>query len=412
MGLFAIVFFFFVPLLYVPLGPRLSHVPSQPSDYRPWLGTAASFNFIGLLCFFAVRTWADGVVACPRRIWVFSPRRFYSVAAIALAVSFLAQVYFVVRIGGVSNLMSRETDLSGMGIFFLFSESFPALLFCIVLIHLRINKQLHRSTALMLFLVCVSLAFVFAGLRGSRSNFLNSVMIMAVVLNYQGFWISKRSLIIALIPLSMFLVVYALFKQLRNDFGKINSVESYVALSEKTGRDWKGVLLGDIGRANIEALTCYRLENKYGYKFAYGSTYLGAACVLLPRVIRPEIRTTKVASSDLLYGMGAYSAAGDSRRESTRIFGLAGEAMLNFGYWGIPVVFSIAGYAVSKTRSFFMNLPVSDMRVFLYPMFLRVIITIWHLDVVNMVFAIVKNSGFIFIVIFLISDRVTLRSRK
>ena len=77
---------------------------------------------------------------------------------------------------------------------------------------------------------------------------------------------------------------------------------------------------------------------------------------------RPQ---TKIeVGTEALYGAGTFSA-GDFW--SSRQYGLAGEALLNFGPLGVPFAFLLLAFVASWIRSFWLTLQPYDARWFIVP---------------------------------------------
>ncbi|QDV65129.1 hypothetical protein Mal65_42990 [Crateriforma conspicua] len=369
----------------------------------------ASFNALGLLAYYSARALTDLAKPGRGKSWQVCPERFFVVAPLLLSLSLAAQALFLVRVGGLGAVVTKEANLSGMGILFLFSESFPYLLFVSIVLYFRIDgRKIPSGILLGLFLATILLMFAFGGLRGSRSNFLAGVISIATLMHYTQQRIRRRWLIMSAIPIFAFLVVYGVYKSLRHKIVEVESLEEFSEVSSTHNRTWQGMIIGDIGRSSIEAYTLYKLSTGDDYEYAKGSTYLAAVTLLAPRSLRPPLRTSTIAGTDLLYGMGSYTGYGKGAVRSTRIFGVAGEAMLNFGPWFIPVAFFLVGIVMSRSRAFVRNTPLCDMRFLAYPFVFRVLLTIWMLDQANVVFALFKNGAFPLLFVILVSRRQAL----
>ena len=116
-------------------------------------------------------------------------------------------------------------------------------------------------------------------------------------------------------------------------------------------------LLGDLGRADMQAYVLYRLsrpENDFSY--ALGRTYFGAAITVIPGPLWRDRQPSKVKEVwDILYGAKTFEqefgrTAFSDRPITTRIFGLAGETMANFGPYAVPLAFSVLGLCVGWSR--------------------------------------------------------------
>jgi len=86
------------------------------------------------------------------------------------------------------------------------------------------------------------------------------------------------------------------------------------------------------------------MENPGSYQLAKGGTYAMSLLTFIPRGIWPtKPKNPKLEVGSAILG---YSPL----RESTRQYGLAGESMLNFNYYGIIPVFILYGLAVAGSE--------------------------------------------------------------
>ncbi|GAA3607335.1 hypothetical protein GCM10022236_06430 [Microlunatus ginsengisoli] len=105
-------------------------------------------------------------------------------------------------------------------------------------------------------------------------------------------------------------------------------------MSAETGRTFELLLLEDFGRAGTQSLVIDRLGS--GGELSWGATYIGDVIRLAPDAIAPTPDDDKVAAgTELLNGAGSYAVG----ERSSRIYGLAGEGMINFGLVGGIVAF-------------------------------------------------------------------------
>ena len=137
----------------------------------------------------------------------------------------------------------------------------------------------------------------------------------------------------------------------------------------QTGRSIQALLLGDLARSDVQAYLLYRLYGgERNYKFAWGRTYLGAAASVVPSWIWPNRPETKVREgTEIQYGIypGAHTSL-----VSTRQYGFAGEAMLNFGPAAVPIFFAAFGAFVGLLRRFLRSWTYPDARLLFLPFLL------------------------------------------
>src|SRR5262249_21650695 len=101
-------------------------------------------------------------------------------------------------------------------------------------------------------------------------------------------------------------------------------------MEKSSGRTWTSMILEDLGRADIQALVLQRLiDGASSYDYAWGKTYLGTLSFLIPRQILQERPGGKLEEgTELIFGRHSYSLG---LWASSKVYGLAGETMLNFG---------------------------------------------------------------------------------
>ena len=119
------------------------------------------------------------------------------------------------------------------------------------------------------------------------------------------------------------------------------------------------LLVSDFGRADVQAFLLSKIWGEPDSQhYAWGQTYLGAACLLIPASLWPERPPGKVKwTTEAEFGPGSFL---NGPIYSTRIYGLAGEAMLNFGLAGVPVAFAALGWGVAFSRRFAARLGADD----------------------------------------------------
>ncbi len=120
------------------------------------------------------------------------------------------------------------------------------------------------------------------------------------------------------------------------------------------------------------------------YQFAWGKTYVQDFAFFIPHVVWPDRPEGKVsAGTEALFGRGSYDAV---VHRSTYIYGLAGEAMLNFPPIVAPLAFLVLAFVVSKLRSFILA-DKDDLRLLLIPVFAYGSVLLMGSDLDNLLFA-------------------------
>jgi hypothetical protein len=182
---------------------------------------------------------------------------------------------------------------------------------------------------------------------------------------------------------------YGFYKdQGRTGFGVIESPRSWM---QPTGyRDIKLLLLDDLARADVNAYILYNLvEFPKDYDYRWGITYAGAPSFLIPRALWPNRPNYKVdAGTEATLGKS-------SSYDSPRVYGLAGEAMLNFGPWGVVPLFAVYGACLGWYRRKLTSWGISDARLFLAPLVTIMFVAAFISDSDNVLFLFVVDGSLI-----------------
>lgn len=398
-GIIGVHFFFLAPLLHVRWDFWALYL-TPPDDWRYWLGRMATSNLVGLGSYVLVRTYVLRRTKGTRTTyWELNRSRFYVLSVIGLIVTGLLQVYVYLQFNGVRGYIdsfeTQDEAFRGMGILFALSESFPiiAMMLFVVWASGRPNRQtwLLIGLALVTFFVA---RLLFGGLRGSRSNTILAVFWAVGLVHLWVRPVSRKLLLIGAVFALVFMYAYGFYKTLGTDaVDAFTSGVSVTELEDRSGRTLEALFLGDLARADIQALMYSRLSagpEGTDYKYAYGGTYVGAVSQIIPTWIWPDRPPTKVWwSTELLYGQGAaiYRA-----QLSTRAHGIAGEAMLNFGLLAVPIAYAVFGMIVGLTQRWWDGLRKMDSRLLLAPLvsIFTFYFLVWDSD--NIVFFTVKNG--------------------
>ncbi|BAY90308.1 MULTISPECIES: hypothetical protein [unclassified Tolypothrix] len=417
-GLLGFHFFFVAPLLHVGLDFWIDSDIIPPTDWRPWLGGMAILNFLGLGIYRFTRNIIFNATKNQptQTIWQINHRRFFPIISIALIISASLQLLVYQKFGGILNYIEAanrsamgggENEFQGMGILFVLSESFPILAMMAFTIYAQHKKPLHNVkvllAALIIFLI---LQFLFGGLRGSRSNTIWAMFWAVGIIHFWLRQISKKQIAIGLVFLVLFMYIYGFFKTggLEAVNTALQGQEARVTLEEKSGRSWQSLVLQDLGRSDVQAFLLYRiLRQDSDYEYAWGRTYLPALTMLIPSAIMPDKPPDKMKEgTEVQYGKGTYDPI---FLNSSKVYGLAGETMLNFGPYVVPIAFITLGIVVGKVRRCLCNWTMGDDRLLMLPFLINFCFIILASDSDNYIFFLFKNGSLASFVIFLTSDR-------
>ncbi len=414
LGVLGFHFFFLAPILHVSWDSWLEPWFSYPPDWRPWLGGMAILNLLGLLVYRFCRNLMPKQPA--KTVWRIEPKRFRRIISFAMMLSAVLQIMVYRQFGGIIAYITSATDtestgsaeFDGMGIVFLFSETFPILAMMAFAVYAQRNKRLQSrpvlSVVLLLFLV---LQILFGGLRGSRSNTIFALFWAVGIIHFIIRPVTKKEIAFGLIFLLFFMYVYGFFKAGGLDGIKtaLEGQEARTQLEEKSGRTWQGLILGDLGRSDIQAFMLYKLMfPESDYKYVWGETYLAAATTLIPKFIMPNkpLKNKVRQGTELLFGNGSYIP---NEWASSKVYGIAGEAMLNFGPFIVPLAFIPFGILVNWVQCCLLTWKPSDIRLILLPMLVNFSFIFLVSDIDNDIFFLVKSSGFPTVVVWLTSTK-------
>ncbi len=417
LGLLGYHFFFLAPLLHIRWDYWMSQV-SPPPDWRDWLGWMAILNLFGLLVYRLTRdlfTMAAPGHPLRRTMWRIHPGRFFPLIAAALVVSGAFQIGAYASFGGVLGYITAfeagDGAFEGMGWIFVISEKFPILALIAYAVHARRRgatlSSLQTAALLLGYLV---LTFLFGGLRGSRSNTLWSLFWAAGVIHFWLRPLAKQLVYSGVVFLGLFMYLYGFYKSAGSEavLAAIQDSSQLESLEHRTKRGTETLILGDLARADVQAFLLYRMFNS-DYELAFGRTYVGGAAILIPASVwldRPVDKGQEGTRAQ--YGMDSYRVGG---HRSSRVYGLAGEFMLNFGPALVPLVFTALGFVVGRTRRVMQRIDPLDARWLLLPFFVNLCFVVLGMDSDNIVFFTVKNGLLPLTVVYLGSEVVRRRPR-
>ena len=409
-GVLGFHFFFLAPLLHVLWDYWMRYVV-PPDDWRPWLGGMAALNLAGIIVYrvgrsltLSRRTRAQR----PRRVWQIDARLFPAVMLAALLLTTALQVAVYSQYGGIAGYIEAyesryEADsFVGMGYIFSISESFPILAMMLYAFYAnRRNFGKSWASIVIVLLLFFIVAILFGGLRGSRSNTIWELFWAVGIIHFWIRPIPKKVIALGVVFLVGFMYLYGFYKAGGLEaLAQLGDPQQRAALERQSGRTVEAVLLGDLGRSDMQAFLLYRLTRPDSdYQYAMGRTYLAGAVTFIPRVIWPERPVTKVKEgTEAQYGMGSYIPG---RLVSSRVYGLAGEAMLNFGVLAAPFAFAVLGLVVRWMERLTSTLKASDARWLLVPLLVNMSFVVLQADSDNIVWGLVKNGIAPFLVVFI-----------
>ena len=423
-GLISIVgvfFFFMNPLLHVYWGSWMKYV-MPPPDWRPWLGGMAILNALGLLAYISTFGFFQKLIK--RRLqknrWTIDRRRFLFLLVIGMAVSLFLQLGIFQQFGGLSGYINSYKDgtaaFTGMGLMFVFSESLPILLFAFI-ITLTGGRGVLKKPFMLIGLTgfILFLQFLFGGLRGSRGNTLYLAFWLAGIIHYHIRPIRGKKILVGGLAAFSFIYIYGFYKSLGADAFLMLSergIKEISILEDRSGRDWRSTLLGDFGRSDVQAYLVYRTWDFPGeYRYGWGRIYLEDLSFLVPLSVWADRPLGKILwGTDLLRGYGAWSPKPGG--QALNAYGLAGEAVLNFGPYSVPFTFIFLGFAVAMIGGSLLNIDRSLIRILCVPLLIEACLWLLLWDFGNIVYFLIQHLGFLGIILFLSLRRVRRKEVK
>ncbi len=419
LGVYGFHFFFLAPLLHVYGDSWMAFVVA-PDDWREWLGLMACMNCLGILIYRLILDSRLGKRADQgRMVLCLDSLRFQSLLGFFLLLSLGLQAWVYAQFGGVSGYVAAFGDLTNapetfdnLGFVFIFSEAFPVLALLGYVEHaVRTQRRSSWKTIALVLIAFLALKILFGGLRGSRANY---VWPLFCALGTIHLWlrpISRQMALIAIMALLPFMYMYGFYKSYGADaFEALTGASVREEMADRSGRGFYTTLLGDLGRADVQAFLLYRLcgtESDDDFAYGWGSTYAGAACLLIPSWLWPDRPPTKVAQgTEALFGKTPVNGI----ETASNAYGLSGEAMLNFGPLAIPFVFVLLGLAVAGIRRWTTGLSHHDSRTLLVPFVvsLSFYLLVWDSDITLYYF--VTNGALLFLIVMLSSRKVARRT--
>ena len=405
---------FLAPLIHIGLEAHTREFDVEVQDWPTWFGHMALLNLAGLILYKLFQRYSFTRSRPTRSTRVIINSRFTIILLLAIMVSATAATVVLARYGG----LRKESDalLFGGGelvhLSWLLMLGDPvALLLSVGVVKILSDPRRTRSMVTVGIVLAVLLVgqFLLLGLRGSRSAVIWVVFLTAALCHYRLRRIPVTWLLIGILALGVGGYYYAFFKRFGTaGFEAIGDTQFRETLSARSGITPVGVLLGDLSRAEMQAFLLYRLvDGPDSYQLRLGKTYVFSLLTVVPRAVWPDkpsgLHGKVGAGTALQHGEGTYRPG---RFESSRVYGLAGEAMLNFGQAGAVGAFLVYGMMLGWYRKKILTLHPEDARIYLVPLLTLVAITATFGDSDNTMFLFLKDGALLTAIVWLSSTRL------
>lgn len=408
---------FVAPLLHVGLEAHTREFDVEVRDWPTWFGRMALLNLTGLILYKLFQRYTFTRSRPARTIRVLSDQRFVIVFPLAIMVSAAAATVILARYGGLRKeseaLIFGGGELVHLSWLLMLGDPLAVLLGMGVVKILSSSRRTRSAVTIVAMLAVLLVGqFLLLGLRGSRSAVIWVVFLTAALCHYRLRRIPVTWVLIGFLALGVGGYYYMFFKRFgATGFEAIRNPQFRETLSARSGITPVGVLLGDLSRAEIQTFLLYRLvEGHDFYRLRLGKTYVFSLLTVVPRAVWPDKPSGlygKVgAGTALQHGEGSYQP---ERFESSRVYGLAGEAMLNFGPAGAVGAYLLYGIMLGWYRKKMLTLHPEDARIYLVPLLTLVAITAMFGDSDNTMFLFLKDGALLTVVVWLSSTRLASR---
>ena len=375
------------------------------NDWRPWLGAMAALNAGGLIAYRLTQRWAYRRASTSSSKWEIAPRRFYPALMLVLIASAAGVTAYLWQMGGVLGEMTAfETDRAAyVGTGWLLILAWPLAVLCFILVTFAWTQQQDHKGRLMTAMILLGVVgaghFFLMGWYGSRSATIWALFWMAGIIHYRFRALSPRVTAAGAILLIGFMYFYGFYKE--RGRAAVEILKTPAMWMDPTGyeRDLKGLLLDDLARADSNAFILRNLvKEPDDYDYRWGLTYAGAFAVLIPKPLWPDRPEFKVeAGTEAQFGKATFL-------RSSRVYGLPGEALLNFGPFGVVPIFAVYGAVMGLYRRKLSSWDIDDARMFLAPLFTMWFANAFVSDSDNLVYAIVIQ-GTLVLAAFLVATK-------
>lgn len=405
--------FFLAPLLHVLWNTYGEGDLTLFGDWRTWLGGMACLNASGLLVYRFAHDRAFGAAVPPSIPWEINRKKFYPLFATALICSTFGLAVFLWQLEGISGLIEayEENQVAFVGKGWLLVLAWPlAVLSFIVVVFTLTDRQRkarrHLTTGMLLLSAAGIGHFLILGWYGSRIATVAALFWMAGLVHYRFRKFPRVMMAIGVISLIAFAYFYGFYKERGRVGFEILRTPAMWLQPRGYDRDFKYLLLGDLARADSNALILHNLVKDPGdYHYRWGLTYAAALTILIPRYFWPDRPYYRVdAGSEALLGKSA-------RNLSSRLYGLSGEALLNFGPFGVAPIFGVYGALLGYYRRKLQGWHRLDARMLLAPFFTLMFVEALLCDSDVLVFFAATQGALISFFVFAASDAFPPRTR-
>ncbi|WP_160241773.1 hypothetical protein [Acinetobacter indicus] len=403
----------FILAISVVMAPAISsglqvYLLSAPRsiNWDKWLGILSWLYLLGIILFYlSCRLFLNNKSFQYSLDIELHKKNFILVSFLFLFLSLISQILVFQKFGGVISYMTKWTedrsDFDGLGIWYMFAEPFP-MIFLIFLILLIGKDKLKNSIIYLsiIFLIFFVLKMLFGGFRGSRSNTIWGLYWFAGIVHLYIYRLKKIHYIVGILFLTIFMSTYALYKSYGVD--AFSGDYSVTETNRYQNNPLLDIYLGDFSRATINAYQISQISDLSNYEEKYGQTYLSSASKFFPPIKYFYSGHDKnSAGSEIVNNIKINPQV--EEYHNSRVFGIYGEAILNFGIFFGIFSFFFVGFFVSKLDNYCRSSANKSVFIFIIPFLSNMAITLILSDSDNIVFFVFKNGLLVFLYLYFIS---------
>lgn len=396
---------YIAPVIHFARDEWMEYIIFYPDNWNDYAFLTSSFYLIGMIIWLAVFKENEPARRFLTR-WECKRNAGRTLILLMLA-SFILQLFIYAKVGGIGGYIQAYTDstkeesaFSGTGLFAIFSEMFPYLFIIYFVVKWGGKKIPGYQICLFFLLLLVSLLF-FGGLKGSRNNVLYTLVMGIIAIHIFVYRFKPVHIIYFVVFFFCFMYAGRLYKDQKGNL--FNNVKEAVESRDKKNiSQVETIILGDLSRFGVNTYEFYLLETSGEYRYKYGQTYLWGVFTFIPfgsTLIREyDISSRSDAATELFY-------KNRTETENSRIFGILGEWMLNFGVWTFFIPYIFMGFVFRILKRTLASIPVDDMRMLIVPAVLTLIPDLILSDVSNIMSFLVKRIVVFLFVIYCISNK-------
>lgn len=401
--------YFLAPLLHIAHDIQ-SYDIIYP-DRAKWMGIVACFNIVGLFCFKIVQRYIFQSVHSVKSYWSFNEFRFFLCWLLFSLVCLSMTIVIKTIFGGLTYTMSESIGTLGKdtsSVSFLLMLADPLIWFIMTgIIYFMLKKEYKIkiiSVSVLLFVPFI-IQFLLMAQRSSRIGLLMPVVLTAITIHYFLYKLPFKFIGVMLCLVFIFTYLFDFKKKLGDEgWAAFYSASARKSMAyERGGVSPIMSLLEDYSRSNVHAMMIYKiLEEPNTFAPQYGKTYGMGMLMFIPRAIwKNKPRNPKIEAGTKIIDYGS--------DESQRQYGLTGEAMLNFGYYGIAPAFIVFAAVLGFFRKKIATMEPTDARLFLVPILTWGLAFAVNMELENVNFNMLKMGFLPFLFVLLTTIKMPLQ---